>query len=136
MNPILKNIIAVVTGLIAGSAVNMGLIMISGSIISPPDGADVTTMEGLLDAMHLFEPKHFLMSFLAHALGTFIGAVVAAKIAANNKMKFALAIGCFFLIGGIINVILLPSPVWFTLTDLILAYIPMAYLGGKLVVGE
>jgi hypothetical protein len=96
----------------------MGIIMISGFVIPPPDGADVTTMEGLQEAMHLFEPKHFLMPFLAHALGTFIGAVLVAKIAANHKMKFALAIRCFFLIGGIINVILLPSPVWFTLTDL------------------
>jgi len=96
----------------------MGIIMISGSVIPLPAGADVTTMEGLLEAMHLFEPKHLLMPFLAHALGTFIGAVLVAKIATNHKMKFALAIGCFFLIGGIINVILLPSPVWFTLTDL------------------
>jgi hypothetical protein len=136
MNPTLKNIIAVVTGLIAGSAVNMGIIMISGSVIPPPDGADVTTMEGLQEAMHLFEPKHFLMPFLAHALGTFIGAVLVAKIAANHKMKFALAIGCIFLAGGVINVILLPSPLWFTFTDLLLAYFPMAYLGGKLVVEE
>ena len=136
MNPALKNIIAVVTGLITGSAVNMGIIMISGSVIPPPDGADVTTMEGLQEAMHLFEPKHFLMPFLAHALGTFLGAFVSAKIAANHKMKFALLIGCFFLAGGIINVVLLPSPIWFTLTDLLLAYIPMAYLAGKLAVRE
>jgi hypothetical protein len=76
------------------------------------------------------------MPFLAHAPGTFVGAFLAAKIGANHKMKFALAIGCFFLIGGIINVFLLPSPVWFTLIDLLLAYIPMAYLGGKLAAGE
>jgi len=136
MNPTLKNIIAVVTGLITGSAVNMGIIMISGSVNPPPAGADVTTMEGLLEAMHLFEPKHFLMPFLAYALGTFVGAFVAAKIAANHKMKFALSIGCIFLVGGVINVILLPSPVWFSVADLLLAYIPMAYLAGKLAVGE
>jgi hypothetical protein len=136
MNPILKNIAAVVAGLIAGSAVNMGIIMISGSVIPPPDGADVTTMEGLQEAMHLFEPKYFLMPFLAHALGTFAGSFLAAKIAVNHKMKFALAIGCIFLAGGVINVILLPSPLWFTFTDLLLAYFPMAYLGGKLVVEE
>jgi hypothetical protein len=63
-------------------------------------GAEVTTMEGLQEAMHLFEPKHFLMPFPAHALGTFLGALLAAKIAANHKMKFALAIGCIFLVGG------------------------------------
>jgi hypothetical protein len=132
MNPILRNILAVILGLILGSAVNMGLIMISGSVIPPPEGADVTTMEGLVESMHRFQPKHFIFPFLAHALGTLVGAWVAASIAATHKMKFALAIGAFFLIGGIANVFLLPSPTWFAILDLVGAYIPMAFLGGKL----
>jgi len=132
MNPIVKNILAVIAGLIIGSVVNMGLIMISGSVIPPPEGGDVTTMEGLKETMHLFEPKHFIFPFLAHALGTLVGAFVAATIAANNKMKFAIAIGCFFLIGGIINVVMLPSPTWFAILDIVGAYIPMAMIGGKL----
>ena len=73
MNSTVKNILAVISGLILGSAVNMGIIMISGSIIPPPEGADVTTMEGLKEAMHLFQPKHFVFPFLAHAIGTCIG---------------------------------------------------------------
>ncbi|WP_283635516.1 hypothetical protein [Aquaticitalea lipolytica] len=134
MNPIVKNILAVIAGLIIGSVVNMGLIMISGSVIPPPEGGDVTTMEGLKETMHLFQPKHFIFPFLAHALGTLVGAFVAATIAANNKMKFAIAIGCFFLIGGIINVVMLPSPTWFAILDIVGAYIPMAMIGGKLAI--
>ena len=134
MNPIIRNIIAVIAGIIFGSAVNMGIIMISGSIIPPPDGADVTTMEGLKESMHLFQPKHFILPFLAHALGTFAGAFLAAIIAANHRIKFALGIGLFFLLGGITNIFMLPSPTWFTILDLIGAYIPLAYFAGKLVV--
>ena len=134
MNPIIKNILAVVAGGILGSAVNMGIIMISGSIIPPPDGADVTTMEGLKSSMHLFQPKHFIFPFLAHALGAFAGALTAAIIAANHKIKFALGIAFFFLAGGIANTFMLPSPTWFTVLDLAGAYIPMGYLAGKLVV--
>jgi len=134
MNPIVRNILAVIAGLIIGSVVNMGLIMISGSVIPPPEGGDVTTMEGLKETMHLFEPKHFIFPFLAHALGTLVGAFVAATIAANNKKKFAIAIGCFFLIGGIINVIMLASPTWFAILDIVGAYIPMAMIGGKLAI--
>jgi hypothetical protein len=44
----------------------------------------------------------------------------------------ALVIGLLFLLGGIASVFMLPSPVWFTAVDLILAYIPMAFLAGKL----
>ena len=121
-----------IAGLVVGSAVNMGIIMISSSIIPPPEGADVTTMDGLKASMHLFEPKHFIFPFLAHALGTLVGAIVAALIAATHKMKFALAIGLFFIIGGIINVLTLPSPLWFTILDLTGAYIPMGWIAGKI----
>jgi hypothetical protein len=38
-------------------------------------------------------------------------------------------IASLFFVGGIYMVMLLPSPLWFNLTDLILAYFPMAYLG-------
>jgi len=134
VNPIVRNILAVVAGLALGSAVNMGIIMISGSIIPPPEGVDNTTMEGLKAGMHLFQPKHFILPFLAHALGTFVGALLAAMIAATHKMKFALSIGIFFLVGGIANVFMLPSPIWFTVMDLAGAYIPMSYQAGKLVV--
>ena len=133
MNPILRNILAVIAGIVVGSGVNMGIIMISGSLIPPPAGADVTTTEGLKASMYLFEPKHFLMPFLAHALGTLAGALIAATIAASHKMKFALGIAVFFLAGGIASVAMLPSPLWFSVTDLVLAYIPMGYLAGKLV---
>lgn len=132
MNTIIRNILAVIAGIVFGSLVNMGIIMISGSIIPPPDGADVTTTEGLKAAMHLFQPRHFIFPFLAHAIGTFAGAFLAALIAANHKMKFASGIGLFFLAGGVASVFMLPSPTWFTVVDLVGAYIPMAYLAGKL----
>lgn len=132
MHPIVRNILAVILGLLAGSAVNMGIITISGSVIPPPEGADVTTAEGLKASMHLFEPKHFLMPFLAHALGTFVGAFAAAIIAANHKMKFAIGLGCFFLIGGISAVFMLPAPLWYNILDLTVAYLPVAYVAGKL----
>lgn len=132
MSPLLKNVIAVVAALVLGSFINMGIIMLGSSVIPPPSGADVTTAEGLKKSMHLFEGKHFIMPFLAHALGTIAGAFIAAKFAANQNMKFAIAVGVLFLIGGIINVVILPSPMWFNILDLVVAYLPAAFLGGRL----
>lgn len=134
MHPIIRNILAIFIGIIIGSTVNMGIIMISGSIIPPPEGADVTTTEGLKATIHLFEPKHYIFPFLAHAIGTFVGAWLAAMVAATHKIKFALGIGVFFLAGGIMSVFMLPSPTWFIVLDLVGAYIPMAFLAGKLVI--
>ena len=132
MHPTVRNILAILAGILLGSVVNMGIINLSGSIIPPPNGADLTTVEGLTSAMHLMEPKHFLMPFLAHALGTITGAFVAAFITKKNEMRIAMVIGVVFLLGGITSVLMLPSPLWFTLTDLIVAYLPMAYIGARL----
>ena len=132
MNLIIRNIIAVVAGVVIGGMVNMGLIMMSGEIIPPPAGVDVTDMESLKSSMHIFKPRHFIFPFMAHALGTLVGAFLASIIAVSHKMKFALGVGVFFLLGGIMNVIMLPSPVWFAILDLIGGYIPMGWLGAKL----
>jgi len=133
MNPVLKNIFAVITGIVLGSVVNMSIIAVGDLIISLPEGADNSTMEALKETMHLFQPKHFLFPFLAHAMGTFVGALLAAKIAASNKMVFALVIGGVFLAGGISMVFMIPSPLWFAILDLVGAYLTMGWLAGKLV---
>ena len=132
MNKIVRNVLAVITGIILGSAVNMGIIMLQGYFIALPEGVDVTNTESLQSSMHLFGPKHFIFPFLAHAIGTLVGAYLSAKIAANHKMKFALGIGIFFLIGGISMVFMMPAPVWFLILDLSVAYIPMGWLSGRL----
>ena len=133
MNPILRNILAVLAGLVVGSVVNMSIIEISGSIIPPPAGFDTRTEDGLKASMHLLEAKHFIFPFLAHALGTFIGALFTSMIAATNKMKLALLIGLFFLAGGIWMVTIIPAPIGFAIADLLLAYIPCAWLGSRLI---
>ena len=130
---VIRNIAAVILGLLLGSIANGYLISISGKVITPPQGVDVKTLEGLKTGIHLFEPKHFLFPFLAHAIGTFVGATVALLMAASNKFKFSLAIGIIFLIAGIINVVMLPAPLWFNMIDLVGAYLPMALLAHKLV---
>ena len=134
MKTILLNISAVILGLVIGGFVNMSIINISGSIIPPPNGIDITTEEGLKAAMPFFEPKHFLFPFLAHAIGTLVGAFITALIAKTYRKTLALVIGLAYLIGGIMMINLVPSPLWFSITDLVLAYIPMAFLGYKIAI--
>jgi len=131
MNPILKNIIAVVVGWFGGSLVNMGLIQVGHSMF-PIEGVDPNDMEAMAAVMPSLGPEYFLFPFLAHALGTLVGAAIAYLIAANHKMKFALGIGGLFLLGGIAVNYMLPGPSWFSLVDILLAYLPMAFLGGKI----
>lgn len=136
MNPILRNVLAVVAGVIVGGAANMGIITFSGMLIPPPEGVDPNDLESIKTSMHLYQPIHFLMPWLAHASGSFFGAFVAALIAVSHKMKFALGLGVWTMVGGIAACFMIPAPTWFMAADLVLAYIPMAWLAGKLVTGK
>ncbi|RSK39093.1 hypothetical protein [Mangrovimonas spongiae] len=133
MNTTLRSILAIIAGIVIGGIVNMGIITISGSIIPPPEGADLSTAEGIKAAADLLEAKHYIMPFLAHAIGTLVGALITAKIVTKSKFAYAMFIGVFFLLGGISAAFMIPAPTWFIILDLAAAYIPMAWLGYKLV---
>ncbi|MFK8058359.1 MAG: hypothetical protein AB8F78_19700, partial [Saprospiraceae bacterium] len=129
--PILRNIIAAVVGWLGGSAINMGLIEL-GHKLMPVAGLDSMDMEAYAELIPTLEPKYFLFPFLAHALGTLVGATIAGLIATSHKMSFALGIGAFFFLGGAVINYMLPGQMWFTVVDLLFAYIPMAWIGGKI----
>lgn len=132
MPNILRNVLAVIAGLVVGGVVNMLLITISPMIIPPPAGVDINNAESLSRGIHLFEPKHFIMPFLAHALGALVGALVAYLIAASYKARFAWVIGILFLCGGIAAAFMIPAPAWFIALDLLVAYLPMAWLATRI----
>ncbi|WP_417850183.1 hypothetical protein [Thalassoglobus sp.] len=132
MNHIVKNILAIVVGFLIGSIVNIGLVNLGMALVPLPEGADVSTMDGVRESMKLLTPINFVFPFLAHALGTLAGAYTAARMAASFQMLIALGIGLFFLMGGIMMVVMCGGPIWFIASDLLLAYLPMSFLGAIL----
>lgn len=130
MNPIIRNILAIIAGWFGGSIINLGLIKI-GHKLFPVEGLDPNDMNSMAEIMPGLDFQYFIFPFLAHALGTLTGAFIAGIIAAKRKMRFALVIGVLFLIGGILVNYMISGPIWFSILDIVLAYIPMAWLGGK-----
>jgi hypothetical protein len=124
-----RNFLALLAGIAVGGGVNMGLIVLGPSIIPPPPGVDVTDAESFRAAMHLFEPRHFVMPFLAHAVGTLAGALVGCLLSATHSTAISFGIGAVFLVGGIVASFMIPAPTWFVVLDLVVAYIPMAWIG-------
>lgn len=132
MPNLLRNVLAVIAGLVIGGVVNMALITISPMIVPPPTGVDLNNPESISRAINLFEPRHFIMPFLAHAFGTFAGALAAYLIAASYKARFAYVIGILFLCGGVAASFMIPAPTWFIALDLLVAYLPMAWLATQI----
>ena len=122
MNTIFKNILAILGGVVIGMVVNMGLI-ITGNQLIP--------FEDEMNAMN-WELKYFIFPFLAHAIGTLVGAFIVARYTASYHMVLSLSVGVLFLIGGISMVFIMPAPLWFIVIDISLAYIPMGWYGWKL----
>jgi hypothetical protein len=132
MPNLLRNVLALLAGIAVGGGVNMGLITLSPRLIPPPAGVDVSSAEGLGKSMHLFQPRHFIMPFLAHAVGTLAGALAAYLVAASYKAQIAYVMGAVFLCRGVAASFLIPAPTWFIALDLLAAYLPMAWLGIQL----
>jgi hypothetical protein len=130
---ILKRTTVIFIAIFSGAMLNGAIINISNKVISPPKGFDLKTMEGLQAAMPHMGPEHFVFPFLAHALGTLIAAILISRFLTSQQLIFSMMAGILFLMGGVSMVVMLPTtPIWFVLLDLIVAYVPMAYLGYRL----
>jgi hypothetical protein len=129
----MKSILLSVAGLLLGVITNGVIVQIGTQIVKSPKGLDLSTSQGLAKAMPLMGAEHFVFPFLAHAIGTLVGAYFVSRMKVNRALLNAMAIGFAFLAGGVMMVLTLPgTPWWFVATDLVLAYLPMAYLGYKL----
>ena len=106
MIAIIRNIFGFLIGLVVGGVVNMGLIVLGPSIIPPPQGVDVTDPEALSASMHLFEARHFIFPFIAHASGTFVGSVTAFFIAGSHRTQISYIVGAaFFAVIGLLSIL-------------------------------
>lgn len=129
----MRNILAVLVGLIIGGVINSLIIQLNGTLVPLPEGVDIKTPEGLTAAMSQMDFSHFLVVFLGHGLGTLFGAFITTKIARPKRFLFALIVGICFLAGGIYMVAILNAPMMFNIIDIVFAYIPMAWIGYMLV---
>ena len=125
MNPILKNALAIIVATVAMMAANMAVLMACSIVV--PDLAQVN-----LHALAGLELLYFLPPFLAHSLGTLVGAVIATKMATSEKCGAAITVGAIHLAGGVAATFMIDAPTWYDLIDVSLAYIPVAWIGWKL----
>ena len=120
-------LIAAVLGFLVGSVVNMAIVWVGPKVIPLPDGVEMSGTDKLVENIKLLKLVNFLASWLAHALGTLVGAFVAAKLSVQNRTRPAVIVGTLFLLGGISMAWMVGGSTWLILTDLVGAYLPMAF---------
>ena len=132
MKTILRNVVAVILGMVLGGIANMALVTAGPRVFPLPAGIDVNDAKNLAANIHLLEPKHFVFPFLAHAVGTLVGGIIAHVLGGSRRDLLAYIVGVVTLAGGITACFMIPAPAWFMALDLVVAYLPMAWLAAKI----
>lgn len=133
MNPMLRNILAVILGLVVTMFVNGFIVMMGAKLLPIPEGIDANDIESIKANIDRYTPIHFVAPFLAHALGTLAGAIITCVMAASRHRMLALLVAGVHFAGGMAMAVMLDfQPLSFTALDLLFAYFPMGLLAWKL----
>ena len=133
MKPRVRSFLGVVAGVIVGSVV-IAVVQRLNSLLFPlPSGLDVTNREAL-DAAISDMPESALIGVLvAWGLGTFLASWTAVRIGARAARPQALIVGLILLAAAVVNMLMLPHPLWFWIIGVLL-FVPSALLGARVAV--
>ncbi len=127
-----RNILAVIAAIVLGSVIVWIVEKLGQTIYPFPEDLDPSDYEAIKEYIKTAPLGAMLMVILAHFMGAFTSGIVATKIGKTNQMRLAIISGSIFTVFGIMNLLMIPGPVWFAIVDTI-CYVPAALIGYTLV---
>ncbi len=127
---IAKQFFSLIAGLIAAGVVVYVMQMLNTMVYPAPD-IDPADMEAVKAHIAQLPVGAFLLIILARALGSLVGGFIAGIIYPDKKVTFALIVGAILMSFGLINLVIVPHPVWFWFACMAV-YLPAAWAGGKM----
>lgn len=126
-----RNVIAVVVGVIVSI-----IIIIVGEalthIMNPlPANISMTDPEAFKSFVAKAPVSLHLLILFNYALACFIGGLISATIAIDNKMQKAMSLGGIFMGVGMFSLISMAHPTWVVVFS-VLVFLPFAYMGGMM----
>jgi hypothetical protein len=126
----LRNVGAVLAGLVVGGVLNMLVLQVNTAILFPaPPGTDLADPAALGAYMATLPVTAFLVVVLAHQLQAFVGGWVAARLG-TAPVALALVVGALSALGGLGTLLLIPAPAWMWLE--LPLYFVVAWAAGAL----
>lgn len=123
-----RKILSVLAGLICGIVSISLLESLGHALFMPPD--HVTGVAAIMENDDFFQKlsSTLMVAVLAsYIIGSFLAGFLTAWI--SRSIDMTLIVGALLTVGGLINISMLPHPLWFSAASL-LTYLPMAWLGG------
>lgn len=108
----LRNLAAVLAGLVVGSAVNMALITLNMFVLFPaPAGIDMGDPVAMNAYVAGLPASAFLVVMAAHLGQALVGGWVAARLG-SRPVRLAMIVGIATLVGGAVNLMTIRGPDW------------------------
>ena len=130
----IRNILAVIAGIVVGMTFNYVMVMLNTALYPMPDGVNFDDMDMLVEYFSNLPFSAYLIILVAHLGQAFLGGMVSAVISRNAVMTVAIIVGLVSMIGGIINMILLPLPNWMWIESPL--YLVAAWLAARVVLAR
>ena len=130
MNPVVRSVLAVLGGMLAAFVV-IALVQVVGMIVYPPPaGLNPQDREAFKAVVANLPRGALLCVLLAYATGSVVGGWVAARFVPRAKLMHAMIVGAFLLGAGIVNLMMIPQPSWFS-ASAVAIYLLGAWSGGR-----
>ncbi|MCB9778564.1 MAG: hypothetical protein H6742_08390 [Alphaproteobacteria bacterium] len=109
----LRNIGAVLLGMLVGSILNMAVVMLNSYVLFPmPEGVSFEDPVAFGAYVADLPATAFVLVIVAHLLQAGGGGWVAARVGKSRPMVLAMIVGVLTLLGGAMNAAQLPLPSW------------------------
>jgi len=126
-----NRILSVMAGCMVGILVIFAGEAVTHAVYPLPEGIDPSNPEQLKKVVELMPTGAFIGVLLSAFTGGFVAALVASRISKARHLRHSLIAGLILTLLGLVNVILIPHPVWFVVCSL-LVYLAGAYAGNRL----
>ena len=126
----LRNVIAVILGIIAGMALNMGILEINYLAYPIPEGLDIHNSAQLQNYLDALPALAFLVAMVAHLAQSFGGGWIAARLGSSRPMLLAMIVGAVSLAGGVMMMARVKGPAWMAIE--LPLYLVVAWLAGNI----
>ena len=127
---IVNRIFSILSGVVAGAIVIGILERVSNSMHPYPENLDPIDLDAVANHISSLPMSAFITVLFAHAIGALVGGFIASKMAKVQKRSAALFVGLILLVAGVLNLVSIPHPLWFSIADVII-YTPFALLGNE-----
>ncbi|MDC1142039.1 YrzE family protein [Planctomycetota bacterium] len=126
----IRNILAVIVGLVVGGVLNMTIIQFNMNVLYPaPKGMDPNDVDQFNAYLSTLPTMAFVVVIVAHLAQAFIGGWVAARLAKSRPFLLAMIVGALSLVGGILAMTMFKGPDWMIIEFPL--YLILAALAGR-----